>query len=200
MLLLASKNNKGGLYDALDDAEKKKYDMACKFLDKAGIEALPDSGITLPGAGQISEKVVAALKASCKKTNPLLMYQMMQGNKSMSPAMMLALAGNNGGSSMDPLTLLALSGGKMDSNAMMMLALSNQGGSGGADKEAMKKYMMLEFMKKDPKQFPYFYAGGAFNPQAMAMMAGGDMANMQGMLQQSMLNAHGGSHYDSDSE
>merc|ERR1719152_540030 len=118
----------------------------------------------------------------------------------MSPAMMLALAGNNGGSSMDPLTLLALSGGKMDSNAMMMLALSNQGGSGGADKEAMKKYMMLEFMKKDPKQLPYFYAGGAFNPQALAMMAGGDMANMQQMLQQSMLNAHGGSHYDSDSE
>merc|ERR1711862_392550 len=108
--------------------------------------------------------------------------------------MMLALAGNSG--SMDPLTLMALSGGKMDSSAMMMLALSNQGGSGGMDKEAMKKYMMLEFMKKDPKQFPYFYAGGAFNPQAMAMMAGGDMGNMQQMLQQSMLNAHGGSHYD----
>lgn len=196
MLLLASKNNKGGLYDALNDGQKANFDKACTTFSREAIETM------VAGSGpaqKLDAETVAALKASCKKSNPLLMYQMMQGNKDMSPAMMLALAGNNGGS-MDPLTLLALSGGKMDSNAMMMLAMSNQGGSGGMNNDAMKKYMMLEFMKKDPKQFPYFYAGGAFNPQAMAMMAGGDMANMQGMLQQSMLNAHGGNHYDSDSD
>ena len=194
MLLLASKQNQAP--QGLNPAETQTYNTACKSLSRSQIEGLTNPG---PVNGiQLNAAVIAALKASCNKTNPLLMYQMMQGNKSMNPAMMLALAGNSG--SMDPLTLMALSGGKMDSSAMMMLALSNQGGSGGMDKEAMKKYMMLEFMKKDPKQFPYFYAGGAFNPQAMAMMAGGDMGNMQQMLQQSMLNAHGGSHYDSDSE
>merc|ERR1711998_572109 len=125
MLLLASKNQ-GSQYDALGPNDKSFYDEACGAFDRKQIENLKN-GDKLPSGRALGPVVIAALKANCKKTNPLLMYQMMQGNKSMNPAMMLALAGNNGSSSMDPLSLLALSGGKMDSNAMMMLAMSNQG-------------------------------------------------------------------------